>query len=52
MAGVRRPVWRLSFEYDDVSDYVLKLIRYADGQRTEKRLALSHPHGRWIDWRA
>ena len=51
VAGVRRPVYRLAFEYDG-SDYALSLIRYADGQRGERLLALAHPHGRWIDWRA
>ena len=51
VAGVRRPVYRLSFEYDG-NDYALSLIRYADGQCEEKVLSLSHPHGRWIDWRA
>ncbi len=50
VAGVRRPVWRLSFEYDG-SDYAVTLICYADGQREEKLLALAQPHGRWIDWR-
>lgn len=51
VAGVRRPVHRLAFEYDG-SDYALSLIHYADGRRGERRLALAHPHGRWIDWRA
>jgi len=50
VAGVRRPVHRLSFEYDG-TNYAVTLIRYADGQREEQTLALAHPHGRWIDWR-
>jgi hypothetical protein len=50
VAGVRRPVHRLSFEYDG-TDYAMTLIRYADGAREERTLALAHPHGRWIDWR-
>ncbi len=51
IAGLRRPVWRLSFEYDG-SLYVLSAIRYADGARDETRLASCHPHGTWIAWLA
>jgi hypothetical protein len=51
IAGLRRPVWRLSFEYDGQL-YVLSLIRYADGTREETRLANCHPHGTWIEWLA
>jgi hypothetical protein len=49
VAGLRRPVWRLSFEYDG-SLYVLSAVRYADGARQERRLASCHPHGTWIEW--
>lgn len=51
VAGLRRPVWRLSFEFDG-SLYVLSVIRYADGQREERRLASGHPHGTWLEWQA
>jgi hypothetical protein len=51
IAGLRRPVWRLSFEYDG-SLYVLSVIRYADGVREETRLASCHPHGTWLEWLA
>ncbi len=51
IAGLRRPVLRLSFEYDG-SLYILSLIRYADGVRQETRLASCHPHGTWLEWQA
>ena len=51
VAGLRRPVWRLSFEYDG-SLYVLSAIRYRDGTRAETRLASCHPHGTWLEWLA
>ncbi len=51
VAGLRRPVWRLSFEYDG-SLYVLSVIRYRDGTREETRLASCHPHGTWLEWLA
>ncbi|MEJ1969367.1 MAG: DUF2332 domain-containing protein [Rhizomicrobium sp.] len=49
VAGLRRPVLRLSFEYDGRL-YLLSLIRYADGVREETRLANCHPHGTWLEW--
>lgn len=52
MAGVRRPVWRLSFEAEDTTRYVLSLIRYHDGVREERVLASAHPHGSWMEWLA
>ncbi|MGZ6022282.1 MAG: DUF2332 domain-containing protein [Rhizomicrobium sp.] len=51
VAGLRQPVWRLSFEYDGAR-YILSAIRYSDGVRQEKRLASSHPHGTWLEWLA
>ena len=51
VAGLRRPLFRLSFEFAD-NDYVLSLIRYEDGIRAERKLAISHPHGTWIEWQA
>lgn len=51
VAGLRRPVWRVSFEFDGQL-YILSLIRYADGVREETQLASCHPHGTWIEWRA
>lgn len=58
LAGLRRPVWRLSFEYDAIQGegggignaYILSAIRYADGIRSETRLASCHPHGTWMEW--
>jgi hypothetical protein len=49
VAGLRRPVWRLSFEYDGAL-YILSVIRYHDGAREETRLASCHPHGTWLEW--
>ena len=49
VAGLRRPVWRVSFEYDGQL-YILSVIRYRDGTREETRLASCHPHGTWIEW--
>ena len=51
VAGLRRPVWRVSFEYDGQL-YILSLIRYRDGTREETRLASCHPHGTWLEWLA
>jgi hypothetical protein len=50
VASLRRPVHRLSFEFDG-KDCVLSLIAYRDGTRTTRDLAICHPHGTWIDWR-
>lgn len=51
VAGLRRPVERLSLEQNGL-DVELSSIRYADGVRNEKVLAISHAHGRWLEWRA
>ena len=48
IAGLRRPVWRLSFEFDGTI-YLLSAIKYADGVREETRLASCHPHGTWME---
>jgi hypothetical protein len=58
IAGLRRPVFRLSFEMETTdaggiaNPYVLSLIRYADGTRQETPLARAHPHGTWLEWLA
>jgi hypothetical protein len=62
VAGLRRPLWRLSFEFDAVNRrdgtggigdaYILSMIRYVDGIREERRLASAHPHGTWLEWLA
>jgi hypothetical protein len=51
VAGLRRPVWRLSFEFDG-RDCVVLLVRHADGARDERLLARAHPHGTWLEWLA
>jgi hypothetical protein len=52
MAGLRRPVWRMSAEGSPLrpGDAPLELRRYQGGVRDKRRLALAHPHGRWIEW--
>lgn len=55
VAGLRRPVFRLSFEQEDRARTFgaqLSLIRYHDGMREAKLLADCQPHGAWIEWRA
>ena len=51
VAGLRRPIWRLAFEFDG-KDCALSLIRYHDGVRDERVLAHAHPHGTWLEWLA
>lgn len=53
VAGLRRPIWRLSFEQEDRAqgfDAVLTLSCYHDGTRSSRRLALCQPHGAWLEW--
>ena len=52
MAGLRRPVWRLSAEgtLQNVGEVPLLLSRYHDGTKETRQLALCHPHGRWLEW--
>lgn len=52
MAGLRRPVWHLSFEFDGAADYALTLTRHGDGLAEPSRLAIAQAHGGWIEWRA
>lgn len=51
IASLRRPVWRLAFEFDG-KECVVSLIRYHDGSRDERVLANAHPHGTWMEWLA
>ncbi|HEY3636665.1 MAG TPA: DUF2332 domain-containing protein [Rhizomicrobium sp.] len=50
-AGLRRPVWRLSFEGTLAGDAPLLLYYYRDGVREKRLLALCQSHGTWMDWR-
>jgi hypothetical protein len=50
MAGLRRPVWRLSAEGSISGENALILQRYHDGTREVRKLALCHPHGAWLEW--
>ena len=50
-AGLRRPLWHLSFEFDGGSDYAVTLTHHRGGVRRAGLLALAQPHGGWMDWR-
>lgn len=50
LAGVRRPVWRLSMEWEEGS-YPLKLARYLDGTEEMRILANCDPQGGMMEWR-
>lgn len=62
VAGLRRPVWRLGFEFDAAmageetggaaNGYVLTVTQYRDGLHEARSLALGHPHGSWVCWLA
>ena len=53
VAGLRRPVWRLSFEAESWDGRCpITLIRYHDGTRDERELGHAHPHGTWLEWTA
>jgi hypothetical protein len=49
VAGMRRPVWRLSLEWDD-ERYPLLLTCYHEGTRNERCLALCNSHGEAMEW--
>jgi hypothetical protein len=51
VAGLRRPVLRLAFEFDGKECTVARM-RYGDGVRDENVLANAHPHGTWLEWLA
>jgi len=52
VAGLRREVWCLSNEGQANNENLLTLWRYHDGQKEERLLARTHPHGTWIEWLA
>jgi hypothetical protein len=51
LAGLRRPIWRIAIEGKVDGTNTIEMIRYHDGVRDARELALCHPHGRWLDWR-
>lgn len=55
IASLRRPVWRLAMEAEpkggDWTNW-LTLSRYRDGTMESQRLAMTHPHGAWLEWLA
>jgi hypothetical protein len=52
VAGLRRPVWHLSFEFDGAKDYALTLTLHRGGSADARMLAVAQAHGGWIEWRA
>jgi hypothetical protein len=50
MAGLRRPVWRLSLEGSLKGENTLSIGRYHDGSKEVRELARAHPHGAWLEW--
>jgi hypothetical protein len=50
LAGLRRPVWHLAFEFDGNADYALTLSRHDGGAIDRSRLAIAQSHGGWIEW--
>jgi len=52
VAGLRRPVWRLSYEGRVHNENRLTLRHYHDGTMNERVLGRAHPHGAWLEWLA
>lgn len=52
VAGLRRTLWRLSFEGTLSGDNPLLLYSYRDGKKEKLTLGLAHPHGAWLEWQA
>jgi hypothetical protein len=52
VAGLRRQVWCLSNEGRHDNTNPLMLRRYHDGTREDRLLAMTHPHGTWLEWLA
>jgi hypothetical protein len=52
MAGLRRTIWRLSFEGTLSGDNPMLLYSYRDGKKETLMLGLAHPHGNWLEWLA
>ncbi len=50
IAGLRRPVWHLSFEFDRESEFAVTLTHHHDGARRVRYLGPAQPHGGWIAW--
>ena len=50
LAGVRRPVWRISLEGTLSGDNPLLLYSYRDGRRHKRTLARCNSHGAWLEW--
>lgn len=53
VAGLRRPIWRLSCEgtLAAFGEAPMLLGRYHDGTKDVREIAVCHPHGAWLEWR-
>lgn len=50
VAGLRRPVWRLSMEELRGHGGEVHLTRYSDGVTDETLIGRCHSHGAWLEW--
>jgi hypothetical protein len=46
----RRPLYRVSLEWDEQENTQLKLTVFENGLVSEQLLALCDSHGRWLKW--
>jgi hypothetical protein len=49
-AGLRRPVWHLSLEFDGQSDFAVTLAHHHDGLVRSRILGSASAHGAWLAW--
>ena len=50
VAGLRRPVWHLSLEFDGKSDFALTLAQHRGGLARTRILGSASAHGAWLVW--
>ena len=49
-AGLRRPVWHLSLEFDGQSDFAVTLAHHHGGLVRSRILGSASAHGTWLAW--
>jgi hypothetical protein len=49
-AGLRRPVWHLSLEFDGQSDFAVTLAHHEGGLVRSRILGSASAHGGWLAW--
>lgn len=49
-AGLRRPVWHLSLEFDGQSDFAVTLAHHQGGLVRSRILGSASAHGAWLAW--